>query len=60
MDIKDGTDSLKTGVGAIFTVFLFMVVLIYTYLRFDVFYNKQKMEILIKTSKVSIINDNQF
>ena len=57
MDIKDGTDSLKTGVGAIFTVFLFMVVLIYTYLRFDVFYNKQKMEILMTTEQ-QYLNDS--
>ena len=51
MDINEGTGSLKTGVGAIFTIFLFMVVLIYTYLRFDVFYNKQKMEILMTTEQ---------
>ena len=38
---------MKTGVGAVFTVFLFMVVIIYSYLRFDVFLNKQKMEILM-------------
>ena len=45
MDVYEGTGSLKTGVGAIFTVFLFMIVLIYTYLRFDVFYSKLKMDI---------------
>lgn len=49
MDIIEGTGSLKTGLGAIFTIFLFMIVIIYSYLRFDVFYNKVKMEILMTT-----------
>ena len=45
MEIKKGEGSLSTGSGALLTISMFAVMIIYTYLRGDVFLSKSKMSI---------------
>ena len=45
MEIKKGEGSLNTSSGALLTISMFAVMIIYTYLRGDVFLSKSKMSI---------------
>ena len=45
-DIQRGKKKLKSGGGAVATVFMGLMVTIYAYLRVDVFWNKSSMDVL--------------